>query len=95
MFLVTPLINRVDNRLIIGFGFLPVTDLIRCGLNVHAFNQRTVAGIFDMIRMLGAMVDAGGRAEELVATLEAGLVQARGPGRMLTEAAEGIFRGVG
>ena len=31
-----------------------------------------------MIRMLGAMVDAGGRAEELVATLEAGLVQARG-----------------
>jgi iron complex transport system substrate-binding protein len=55
-----------------------VADLIRCGLNVHAFNQRTVAGIFDMIRMLGAMVDAGGRAEELVATLEAGLVQARG-----------------
>ena len=55
-----------------------VTDLIRCGLNVHAFNQRAVAGIFDMIRMLGAMVDAGGRAEELVATLEAGLVQARG-----------------
>jgi iron complex transport system substrate-binding protein len=54
-----------------------VTDLIRRGLNVHAFNQRTVAGILDMIRMLGAMVDAGGRAEELVATLEAGLGQAR------------------
>jgi iron complex transport system substrate-binding protein len=30
-----------------------------------------------MIRMLGAMVNAGGRAEELVASLEAGLVQAR------------------
>jgi iron complex transport system substrate-binding protein len=30
-----------------------------------------------MVRMLGAMVDVGGRAEELVATLEAGLVQAR------------------
>jgi iron complex transport system substrate-binding protein len=30
-----------------------------------------------MIRMLGAMVDAGGRAGELVATLEAGVVQAR------------------
>jgi iron complex transport system substrate-binding protein len=54
-----------------------VADLIRRGLNVHAFNQRTVAGILDMIRMLGAMVDAGGRAEELVATLEAGLGQAR------------------
>jgi iron complex transport system substrate-binding protein len=54
-----------------------VADLIRRGLNVHAFNQRTVAGILDMVRMLGAMVDVGGRAEELVATLEAGLVQAR------------------
>src|ERR1700736_2134374 len=54
-----------------------VADLIRRGLNVHAFNQRTVAGIFHMLRMLGAMVDADGRAEELVATLEAGLVQAR------------------
>jgi iron complex transport system substrate-binding protein len=52
-------------------------DLIRRGLNVHAFNQRSVAGILSMIRMLGAMVDAGGRAGELVATLEAGLVQAR------------------
>ena len=52
-----------------------VADLIRRGLNVHAFNQRTVAGIFDMIRMLGAMVDAVRRAEELVATLEAGLAQ--------------------
>src|ERR1700740_883936 len=54
-----------------------VADLIRRGLIVHAFNQRTVAGILDMIRMLGAMVNAGGRADELVATLEAGLVQAR------------------
>jgi iron complex transport system substrate-binding protein len=54
-----------------------VADLIRRGLDVHAFNQRTIAGILDMIRMLGAMVDADGRAEELVATLEAGLVQAR------------------
>ena len=54
-----------------------VADLIRRGIDVHAFNQRTVAGILDMIRMLGAMVDAGRRAKELVATLEAGLVQAR------------------
>jgi iron complex transport system substrate-binding protein len=54
-----------------------VADLIRRGLNVHAFNQRTVAGILDMIRMVGAMVDVGERAEELVAALEAGLVQAR------------------
>src|SRR5271165_1496486 len=54
-----------------------VADLIRRGLNVHAFNQRTVAGTFAMIRMLGAIVDAGGRAEELVRTLEARLTEAR------------------
>src|SRR6516164_5339137 len=54
-----------------------VADLIRRGLNVHAFNQRTVAGILDMIRMLGAMVNAEERAEELVARLDAGLVEAR------------------
>jgi iron complex transport system substrate-binding protein len=52
-------------------------DLIRRRLAVHAFNQPTVAGILDMIRMLGAMVDARMRAEELVTTLEAGLAQAR------------------
>src|SRR5712671_4999632 len=54
-----------------------VTDLIRRGLDVHAFNQRSIAGILDMIRMLGAMVDASKRAEELVGALEAGLAEAR------------------
>jgi iron complex transport system substrate-binding protein len=33
-------------------------DLIRRGLDVHAFNQRSAAGILNMIRMLG-----GGRCE--------------------------------
>jgi hypothetical protein len=46
-----------------------VADLIRRGIEVHAFNQRTVAGILEMIRMLGAMVDASQRAEELVGRL--------------------------
>ena len=54
-----------------------VADLIRRGVSVHAFNQRTVAGILAMIRMLGAIVDASGRAEELVRTLEACLTEAR------------------
>jgi len=54
-----------------------VVDLIRRGVSVHAFNQRTVAGILAMIRMLGAIVDASGRAEELVRTLEACLTEAR------------------
>ena len=37
-------------------------DLIRGGVDVHAFNQRSIAGILDMIRMLGAIVDASERA---------------------------------
>ena len=52
-------------------------DLIRRGIDVHAFNQRSVAGILDMIRMLGAMVDASEWAQQLVGTLEARLTEAR------------------
>jgi iron complex transport system substrate-binding protein len=54
-----------------------VANLIRHGLNVHAFNQRSVAGILDMIRMLGAMVDASERAQQLVDALETRLAEAR------------------
>jgi iron complex transport system substrate-binding protein len=54
-----------------------VTDLIRRGLDVHAFNQRSVAGILDMIRMLGAMVDASKRARQLVEGLETRLAEVR------------------
>ena len=54
-----------------------VADLIRRGLNVHAFNQRCIAGILDMVRMLGAMVDAGERANDLVARLETCLAEAK------------------
>jgi ABC-type Fe3+-hydroxamate transport system substrate-binding protein len=41
-----------------------VADLIRRALNVHAFNQRRVTGILDMVRMVGAMVDARERGRE-------------------------------
>src|SRR2546423_7646072 len=54
-----------------------VTDLIRRGLDVHAFNQRSIAGILDMIRMLGAIVDASKRARQLVEGLETGLAEVR------------------
>ena len=52
-------------------------DLLRRGVSVHGFNQRTIAGIFDMIRTLGALVDAGARAALLVASLQARLDEAR------------------
>src|ERR1700757_109459 len=54
-----------------------VADLIRRGLDVHAFNQRNVAGIFDMVRTLGAMIGASEQARQLVETLAARLAQAR------------------
>src|SRR5262249_50866332 len=54
-----------------------VADLIRRGIEMHAFNQRTVAGILDMIRMVGAIVGAGERAEALIGSLETRLAEAR------------------
>ncbi len=50
-------------------------DLIRHGLQVHSFNQRDVAGILAMIRLLGAMVGAGGAASQLADTLAARIEQ--------------------
>src|SRR5215468_5825422 len=35
-----------------------VAELVRRGIAVHAFNQRDLAGIFDMIRTLGALGSA-------------------------------------
>jgi len=48
-----------------------VAELIRNNVAVHAFNQRDVAGILDMIRTLGALVGAGQKAETLAASLAA------------------------
>jgi iron complex transport system substrate-binding protein len=45
-------------------------ELIRRNIAVHAFNQRDVAGIFAMIRTLGALVGATEKAEALAASLE-------------------------
>jgi iron complex transport system substrate-binding protein len=48
-------------------------ELIRAHVEVHAFNQRTVPQILDMIRTLGALIGAADRAnrlaDELAATL--------------------------
>jgi iron complex transport system substrate-binding protein len=76
----TDKILAVSPDLVLTFSDLQAdiaAELVRRGLTVHAFNQRSVAGILDMIRMIGAMVRASKRADQLVAGLEAGLVQAR------------------
>lgn len=51
--------------------------LIRAGVEVHAFNQRDVAGILRMIRTLGALTGCAGQAEALVAGYEARLASLR------------------
>ncbi len=64
--------------LVIGFSNLQAdiaADLIRHGIAVHIFNHRTVAGIFDMIAMLGAMVGAQTKAEKLISELQEGVAR--------------------
>jgi iron complex transport system substrate-binding protein len=50
-----------------------VAELIRNNVAVHAFNQRDIAGILDMIRTLGALTAAPAKADALAASLAARL----------------------
>ncbi|WP_284177369.1 cobalamin-binding protein [Rhabdaerophilum sp. SD176] len=71
-----PRIQALEPDLVLAFSDLQapiVADLVRAGLPVHAFNQRDVAGILAMIRLLGAMVGARDKSEDLAVTLEARL----------------------
>jgi iron complex transport system substrate-binding protein len=53
-----------------------VADLVRNNVAVHAFNQRDLAGIYDMIRTLGALVGASGKADQLATSLAARVTSA-------------------
>jgi iron complex transport system substrate-binding protein len=53
-------------------------ELIRCGVTVHAFNQRDIDGILGMIHTVGALVGATARAGVLVTDLTQRLDVARG-----------------
>lgn len=68
-----PKILALKPDLVLTFSDLQAeiaAELIRAGVAVHAFNQRSLAGILDMIRTLGALVGAGERAERLAAGFE-------------------------
>jgi iron complex transport system substrate-binding protein len=59
--------------LVLGFSDLQAdiaATLIRHGIEVHVFNQRSIAQIFDFIRMLGGMIGAQDKAVALASTLE-------------------------
>jgi iron complex transport system substrate-binding protein len=75
-----PKIFALEPDLVLTFSDLQAeiaSTLIRAGVSVHAFNQRTVAEIFDMIQLLGAMVSAAERAERLASELERGIAATR------------------
>ena len=75
-----PKILALKPDLVLTFSDLQadiVTELVRKGVAVHAFNQRDIAGILDMIRTLGALVGAADKADALAQTFEARLTQSR------------------
>ena len=69
-----PKILALKPDLVLTFSDLQadiVAELIRAKVAVHAFNQRDIAGIFDMIRTLGALVGVADKADALVHSLAA------------------------
>ena len=71
-----PKILTLDPDLVFTFSDLQAeiaAELIRAGVAVHAFNQRDVAGILAMVRMVGALVGAADKAEALAQGYEARL----------------------
>jgi iron complex transport system substrate-binding protein len=46
-----------------------VAELVRAGVAVHAFNQRDIAGILDMMRALGALIGTTAKADALTTKL--------------------------
>ncbi|MGR9108155.1 MAG: cobalamin-binding protein [Gammaproteobacteria bacterium] len=69
-------ILALEPDLVLGFSDLQAdiaAQLVRAGLAVHIFNQRSVAGIFDMIGMLGAMLGVADKTDALIGALRAGL----------------------
>jgi iron complex transport system substrate-binding protein len=75
-----PKILALEPELVLTFSDLQadiVAELVRQGVAVYAFNQRDLAGIFAMIRTLGALVGAAEKAEALAASLETRLADTR------------------
>ncbi|NSX56664.1 ABC transporter substrate-binding protein [Parasulfitobacter algicola] len=66
-------IMALQPDLVLSFSDLQadiVADLIRQGVAIHAFNQRSISGIFSMIHTVGALVGQAERAHDLVVSYE-------------------------
>jgi iron complex transport system substrate-binding protein len=73
-------IESLKPDLVLAFSDLQAdlaAELVRRGLAVVTFNQRSVAGILQMVRMLGGLVGCQLAAEALSARLEADLERIR------------------
>src|SRR6188472_1105930 len=73
-------IEALKPDLILAFSDLQAdiaAELIRRGIAVVTFNQRSIAEILQMIRMLGGLVGCQADAEQLADRLEAGLDEIR------------------
>ncbi|HUQ24554.1 MAG TPA: cobalamin-binding protein [Burkholderiales bacterium] len=72
----TEKILELEPDLVLGFSDLQADiskDLVKAGLNVVIFNQRSVDEILGMIQMLASMVGVPEKGERLVASLEKNL----------------------
>jgi len=81
-------ILALEPDLVLGFSDLQAdigAELVRQGVAVHIFNQRSVDGIFRMIRTLGALIGEQAKTERYAAELEAGV-------RAVQTAAAGLGR---
>ena len=80
-------IAALEPDLVLAFSDLQAdiaAELIRRGYNVVTFNQRSVAEILRMIRMLGGLVGLSDQAEDLAGRLEQGLETVRESARRFT-----------
>ena len=69
-------ILALEPDLVLGFSDLQAdiaAQLIRANVAVHIFNHRSVGGIFNMIRTVGALVYAPAKTDALIGTLQEGL----------------------
>lgn len=69
-------IAELKPDLVLGFSDLQASlaaDLIKLGINVHVFNQRSVAEILAMIRVLGGMIGCNTKAAALIEALQTNL----------------------
>ncbi len=66
--------------LVLGFSNLQadiIAELVRAGIEVHVFNQRSIEDIFRMIVTTGRLVGATSKAESIVKELQTQIAKAR------------------